>query len=168
MKKYAYIFTTIVFTILTIISLLAHPIMYKENIIASSKKYKLDPAMIYAVINTESGFDSNAISSVGACGLMQIMPNTAVYIIEKYHLNIDIDNLFLPATNIELGCAYLHYLSKKFKERKWVLAAYNAGETVVKNWIDNGHEIRYKETKNYIKKVEKNILIYKSHILANV
>ena len=67
--------------------------------------------------------------------------------------------MFDAETNIKYGCFYLRYLFDKFKDKRVVVCAYNAGETVVKNWLDEGgkiieEKISFKETKNYLKKVE--------------
>ena len=67
-------------------------------------RYDLDPYFIAAVINTESGFDASAVSSAGAQGLMQIMPETAEWIAGKLgDKELDPKNLTDPETNIEMG-----------------------------------------------------------------
>ena len=81
----------------------------------------------------ESGFNPIKVSEKGAAGLMQIMPETAGYIGEKFFSGRKFD-LFLPADNIEAGCFYIFYLSEKFENTTEILAAYNAGEGNVKLW----------------------------------
>lgn len=120
----------------------------------------IDVSLVLAVIKTESSFDENAVSSKGAVGLMQLMPSTANYIAKKVNFNEQID-LFNPQTNLYLGICYLEYLIKKYDDERVVLASYNAGETRVKSWITNGElNIPIKETKNYIKRVNRRRKLY--------
>jgi len=114
-----------------------YPIKYQELISEYSQKYNLDPKFVASVINTESGFNKNAVSSSGAVGLMQIMPNTAEYIADLLNEDFSEDKLFEAETNIKYGCYYLNYLNNKFSDEKVVLCAYNAGETTVSKWLKN-------------------------------
>ena len=120
----------------------------------------LDPNLIFAVIKAESDFDPNVVSKSGACGLMQIMPATAKYMIEQYDLNCSLDDLFLPSVNIEIGSQYLRYLLDKYKNLDDVIVAYNAGETTMMNWKKNNQSIQYAETRDYLKRVKRNITFY--------
>ncbi|MCI6859965.1 MAG: lytic transglycosylase domain-containing protein [Clostridia bacterium] len=120
----------------------------------------LDPNLIFAVIKAESDFDPNVVSKSGACGLMQIMPATAKYMIEQYDLNCSLDDLFLPKVNIEIGSQYLRYLLDKYKNLDDVIVAYNAGETTMMNWKKNNQSIQYAETRHYLKRVKRNITFY--------
>ncbi len=129
---------------------LLFPSKYNKQIYSASQKYDLEPELVYAIIWTESRFDVSAKSEKGAIGLMQLMPSTASWLYgdeinENILKNIDI--------NIDLGCKYLKYLFDKFHEPSLVLAAYNAGEGNVANWIESGTTIPYIETRKYIKKV---------------
>lgn len=110
-----------------------------------AKLYKVDPALVMAVIQVESTFNPDAVSKRKAMGLMQIVPNTAD------HLGLAAP--FDPEANIEAGVRYLAWLSKMFKrnERK-VLAAYNAGPTLVKK---KPRVLRWRNTRRYIAKVQK-------------
>jgi hypothetical protein len=110
-------------------------------IVKKADKYDLDPALINAVIRTESAYDSHAISHKGAMGLMQLMPGTA--------REMGVDNPFNPEENIEGGTRYLKYLIKKYDgDVKRALAAYNAGP----RRVETSSRLP-SETKNYIKKV---------------
>ena len=109
--------------------------------------------LLQAVIATESGFDSQAISPKGAVGLMQLMPATA----QRFGVSASAkkaveQQLADPAINIPAGARYLHYLMDMFPGRlDLVLAAYNAGEGAVKK---AGKAIPpFKETRNYVKAV---------------
>ena len=93
---------------------------YEQLITAAANKYGVDPSLVKAVIQTESGFRPNAESSAGAKGLMQLMDGTA--------RGLGVSNSFDPAQNIEGGTKYLGYLLRKYDGHLQVaLAAYNAG-----------------------------------------
>lgn len=147
------------------------PIKFEEQVKTYSRVYELDEYLVYSIICAESGFDKDAQSHVGAKGLMQLMPETASWLNEKYKLNIDATNLFDAETNIMLGCCYLSYLMERFdNDVSLVLAAYNGGEGNVKKWLNNESysidgktlkHIPYEETRNYVKKVSTYYKIYK-------
>ncbi len=147
------------------------PIKYEAEVKKYSKMYRFDEYFIYAIICAESGFDNEAQSQVGAKGLMQLMPETAKWLKQKYKLDIDVENLFDPETNIHLGCQYIAYLSGRFNnDMVLVLAAYNGGEGNVRNWLNNKlyssdgktlKNIPYKETANYVKRVSTYYELYK-------
>lgn len=105
---------------------------------------QLRPALVHAVVRAESAYRSDAVSSKGAVGLMQLMPATA----ERYGVGDRRD----PAQNLQGGSAYLRDLIKMFdNDLQLALAAYNAGENAV---IRYGNSIPpYPETQNYVRKV---------------
>lgn len=108
-----------------------------------SKRHRIDPNLVKAVIKVESDFDPTAISSAGAIGLMQLMPKTAE--------QLNVFDPFDPEQNIEAGVRYLSYLLSSFNgDLKMSLAAYNAGENLVRR-----HKSipPIEETRHYIKKV---------------
>lgn len=114
--------------------------------------------LVYGIIKAESNFDKNALSNKGAVGLMQLMPGTAVFVAQKQNItNFDLTD---PKDNVQLGICYIAYLQQKFDSKKDVVCAYNAGENKVKQWKEKGQDIPFKETKNYLKKVERNIKIF--------
>ena len=161
-----------------------YPLKYKEQIISAGGEFGVDADLIASVINAESGFDEMAVSNKGAVGLMQLLPSTAEWTIEKMRKqNIDIPSysveelyngtkeseLFSPDVNIRIGTFYLCYLIKKFENLDVALSAYNAGEGNVQGWLKNEEfssdqktlkKIPYKETENYVKKVKLNLKIY--------
>lgn len=173
---------------------LMYPLNYKEEILAASEEFSVDPVLIASVINSESRFKIDAVSEKGAVGLMQIKPSTAEWVtkqlvkknVEIQPVSADIDvqkimydeetktgELLDPTTNIRIGTFYLDYLLKKFDTVELALCAYNAGEGTVRTWLaDEKYSkdgkildvIPYKETANYIEKVNRNLKVYEKKI----
>ena len=86
------------------------PLSYVNYIRQYSTKYNLEPEMVVSLINAESSFIPNSVSSSGAVGLMQILPSTAEYISKLINEEFDLKKLYEPETNIKYGCFYLNYL----------------------------------------------------------
>ena len=151
------------------------PMKYEDTIERCAQKYGLEESLVYAVINTESHFEEEAVSGKNACGLMQIMKPTAEWIAVKSGMtDYDENDLYDPDTNIELGCWYLSYLIKRYdNDMTLVIAAYNAGEGNVTKWLydtnysGNGHDldnIPFKETEEYVERVNFNKKVYEKLI----
>ncbi|MBT1445122.1 lytic transglycosylase domain-containing protein [Shewanella sp. JM162201] len=120
---------------------------YEQDILLAARRYKLDPALIRAVIHAESNFDPKAISRTGAMGLMQLMPGTAK--------DMGVRNSFQPSDNINGGSRYLSMMLERFEGNlNHALAAYNAGPTRVEEFRGIPP---YPETKAYVERV--NILL---------
>lgn len=148
-----------------------YPTKFENIVVKNAREYSLEPALVYAVIKTESNFDEKAKSKSNALGLMQILPTTANWIAKELNIQFEESDLFVPEVNVRFGCFYLKYLYDKFGDSDVVVAAYNAGETKVKDWLDeNGKldvkKIDYPETKNYLKKVKGCYQIYKNNELC--
>lgn len=135
---------------------------YREQILKYSEEYDLDPSLVAGVIYTESSFNPNATSRVGAKGLMQIMPDTGREIAEKLGEPFDENRLYEPDVSIRYGCFYLRQQLDRFDQNVAVtLAAYNAGPHRAALWIseyglDSEGHIRYipfGETDRYVKRV---------------
>ena len=109
----------------------------------AARRHNLDPALVKAVITTESGWNPRAVSRKGAVGLMQLIPETA----QRY----GVGNPFDPAQNVEGGATHLRSLLDRYNgDLTKTLAAYNAGERAV----DQSHGIPgYRETLGYVRKV---------------
>ncbi len=111
------------------------PLKYKAEIISASKKYGVSQTLVASVIKCESGYDKNAVSRVGAKGLMQLTDETFEWLCEIRGMeNADV---FDPAVNIDMGTYYLSTLIKRFGDEKTALAAYNAGPSRAENWLKN-------------------------------
>lgn len=148
-----------------------YPMEYTDLVNKAAQEYNLDPALIYGVIHTESRFDSEAGSNVGALGLMQIMPNTFEWLQEKRGETgkYTTDDLYDPAVNIDYGCYLLRYFLDYYGNEQCAVAAYNAGFEV-SNWLEDPNYssdgttldiIPYPETSEYVDKVESAKLKYK-------
>lgn len=131
-----------------------------QNIVLGSG---VECSLVYSVMKAESGFDENAISPAGAIGLMQLMPATAEFVCRMNGLEYHYDRLKEGEYNTKLGCLYLEYLLNRFESEETALAAYNAGEGTVSEWLKkrefspDGKSLElipYEETARYVKKVE--------------
>ncbi|MDD2604952.1 MAG: lytic transglycosylase domain-containing protein [Desulfobacterales bacterium] len=125
--------------------------LYRPIIDRVAKRYKVDPALVKAIIMAESGYDPKAVSHRGALGLMQIMPRTA--------RALGVANSFDPERNITAGVRYFRQLMDTVaQDPALALAAYNAGPEKVRKY--NGVP-PYKATRRYIKKVMAYYLCYR-------
>lgn len=141
-----------------------YPIHYVQEIGRWSKSAGVDPYLTAALIQVESGFRADAVSPKGAVGLMQIMPETAVWIGERNNIQVDAPaDLFDPNRNIQLGTLYLAYLLERFSTEAAALAAYNGGQGNVRRWLTEGiwdgkietaDKIPFAETRAFVRKLQ--------------
>ena len=142
----------------------AYPLEYTDLINKAAKDYNLDKELICGVIHTESRFNPDAGSNVGAIGLMQMMPETFDWLMEKRDETgkYTTDDLYDPAVNIDYGCYLLRYFLDYYGNEQCAVAAYNAGFEV-SNWLDDPNcssdgitldVIPYPETSEYVVLVE--------------
>ncbi len=147
-----------------------YPREYREYVEKYADLYGVEPNLIYAVIKTESKFSAKAVSSAGAMGLMQILPQTyREDICGKLGLSEDVKALLDPETNIRAGVWYFVRWYVYYGTAEEALAAYNAGVGNVNQWRNEGYldeygfldveRIPFEETKEYVKEV----LSYKEH-----
>jgi soluble lytic murein transglycosylase-like protein len=110
----------------------------------AAERHHMDPALVRAVIETESGWNATAKSRKGALGLMQLIPTTAV--------RFGVNDAFSPQQNVDAGVRYLKTLLERYNGNlDLALAAYNAGEGAV----DRAHGIpAFRETRDYVQKVQ--------------
>ncbi len=116
---------------------------YSQMIDRVARLFRLDKALVHAVVRAESAYDAHAVSPKGAVGLMQLMPATA----RRYGVR----DRYNPAQNVYAGVRYLRDLLFQFNDVVLALAAYNAGEQAVR---DNGYRMPpYPETQTYVRRV---------------
>jgi soluble lytic murein transglycosylase len=140
-----------------------YPLPYEEHLFAAAREFGVDPLLVAAVIREESRFDSEAVSSAGAMGLLQLMPGTARDEARRLGVRSRNLDLFEPAVNIRLGTYSLSRRIERFDGNLVLaLAGYNAGDQRAKRWkgelkgletdefID---QIPYRETRLYIKRI---------------
>ena len=110
----------------------------------AAERHRIDPALIRAVIETESNWNAGAVSRKGAVGLMQLIPTTAQ--------RFGVDDLYSPKQNVDAGVRYLKTLLERYNGNlDLALAAYNAGEGAV----DRAHGVpSFRETRNYVQRVQ--------------
>jgi len=154
----------------------AHPVRYEQLVQAAAKENGLDQAHVYAVILCESSFRPEVVSSAGAMGLMQIMPDTGRWIAGKFGEEdaFSQEMLFSPETNIKYGCWFLGWLYDRYDgDIDTVSAAYHAGAGNVKKWLADpaysadGKTIDttpYPATNSYMKKVRSAYEVYKEKL----
>ncbi|TQK74075.1 soluble lytic murein transglycosylase [Brevibacillus sp. AG162] len=141
-----------------------YPIKYEQQIVTASLKYEVDPHLVLAVIRSESGFATDRVSKKGAVGLMQIMPETAEWIVKEAGFRPkDSQYLYDPVMNIEIGTWYLDFLLSRYDgDIVQVIAAYNAGPGKVNGWLaseqwdgtrETIEDIPYGETRQYVQRV---------------
>lgn len=150
-----------------------YPLDHKELVLENSDKYNVEKELIFAIIKCESGFDKKAHSHANALGLMQLTPETFNWLKDCYtheenksHLELEI-----PEVNISYGTLLISLLLKKYKNEDVALSAYNAGISATDRWLSNKQYskdgqtlqyIPYKETRDYVQKVQRAKSIYKN------
>ena len=150
-----------------------YPTPYRDDVLAAAQSVGLEPAYLYGLMRQESRFIVGAQSAVGASGLMQVMPNTAAWTAKRLGLHYDPEQLSDRRVNLTLGAAYLKLLLDDFQgSQVLATAAYNAGPGRPRRWrqlpaleaaawVEN---IPFNETRDYVKKVLSNAVIY-AHVL---
>ena len=150
----------------------AYPIAYADIVTAEAQKYGMEPAMIYAIIRTESNFRPSVVSDAGAVGLMQVMPDTFEWLQKRSGREelLDKSSLTDPQVNIQYGVYLLSVLVKEYTNEKTALSAYNAGMGTVGRWLADDaissdgitlETIPYEETGQYVDKVLKSREMYR-------
>lgn len=140
-----------------------YPLAHWEIVMEAAAKYNIDPFIVISLMREESRFDPEARSSVGAAGLMQLMPQTAYNVGNKLDMKItSLWQIYDVKTNITLGSYYISSLMKEFNSLHLAAAAYNAGEQNVRKWQKAGNykssaefieDIPFDETRNFVKRV---------------
>jgi soluble lytic murein transglycosylase len=149
------------------------PLRHEDIIRQQASAKGLDPALVAAVIYEESRFRDQT-SHAGARGLMQITPETAAFIArDSGGTAFTQQDLATPQVNISYGTYYLRYLLRRYDGNSTLaVAAYNAGETNVNNWVrkaggpdsfDAEDDVPFKETRDYVRDVKERREQYKDH-----
>ena len=146
-------------------------VRYREQIVREAQQYGLRPAFVAAIILNESSYDPSAVSSVGARGLMQLLPDTGRWVAGKLGIRDYTDDLLFDAeTNLRLGVWYLDFLSDRYGgDPVLVACAYHAGHGNVDTWLTRYsrdgrtlslEEIPMENTRSYARKVVDSYAIY--------
>lgn len=141
----------------------AYPREYAEYVEVYAESYGVPEGLVYAVIRTESSFDSGAVSPVGAVGLMQLMPSTFEWLTDdKLFEHLESGMLYDPETNIKYGTYCLSFLYDRYGDWELALAAYNGGLGNVDEWLEDDKyadgegrlkRIPFKETRQFVARV---------------
>jgi soluble lytic murein transglycosylase len=141
---------------------LRYPLEYEHIIVSHAENYEIDGALLAALIYRESKFDFEAVSSSGAIGLMQLLPTTADGIAQFTGGDEFVrDDLYDAEINVRYGSFYLRRLLMKYQGLELALAAYNAGQTNVDEWIVEESGIVYPETREYVRDVVRLSAVYR-------
>lgn len=141
-----------------------YPIKFQEEILRASNRFEVDPYLVLAIMRSESAFCTDCVSKKGAVGLMQVMPDTADWIVTQAKLRPEsTDYLIDPTININIGTWYLAFLLKMFDgDQVQTIAAYNAGPGKVSTWLTRRQwdgtreaieDIPIGETRHYVQRV---------------
>ncbi len=149
------------------------PMPFSEDLRANASRHDLDPYLVAALIRQESEFDPAARSRAGARGLMQIMPATGRLLARKAGLRpFSSGKLYVPELSLQLGTLHLRDVLDQFENSlEYTLAAYNAGEHRVVEWVTWGNfeepgtfveTIPFTETREYVQSVLRNMAVYRA------
>jgi soluble lytic murein transglycosylase len=152
---------------------LAWPTAYDRSVVHAARAHGVEPALVYAIMREESGYQPDALSVVGARGLTQIMPDTGRRLASDLGAAaFDPGELFVPDRNLELGAFYLSQLLARFDGRmSAAIASYNAGPEAVARWLaadPTGEDdewvesIPYDQTRGYVKRVLRSVHVYRA------
>ena len=151
---------------------LSYPRPYSATVEAAAAEFEVDPLLIWSVMRAESVYDPEALSGVGARGLMQIMPATQEWIAGQLGETLSPGAAFTPEANIRMGAWFLHFLLEYFDgDLELAIAAYNGGAGSVDGWqedprVKNRDDflrwIGFGETREYLARVSLNYQIYRA------
>jgi len=138
-----------------------YPLRYTAIVRGHAANYRLNPALLAAVIEQESKFNADARSSAGAIGLMQLQPATAKGIaLRTGGSRFVVSDLLDPEINVRYGAWYLRHLLDRYHDERTALAAYNAGQENVDRWRARHEGVQFPETRAYVDRVERLKAIY--------
>ncbi|MHB9004128.1 MAG: lytic transglycosylase domain-containing protein [Coriobacteriia bacterium] len=137
------------------------PAEQRDSIARAAEAHEVNPYLIAAIIDAESGWEQDVVSEAGAVGFMQVLPETAIELRRRnlVERRFDPGDLSDPDVNIEYGTAYFRTLVERYHEIETALAAYNAGMGNVDDWLNNEGNIReqieFPETRHYVLRVSR-------------
>lgn len=152
-----------------------YPMPFRREVVSKADEIGLDPAYVYGLIRQESRFIMDARSSVGASGLMQLMPSTARWTAKKIGLAYSHDLIADRDMNLKLGTSYLKLVLDDFNgSQALAAAAYNAGPNRPRRWREGpvleaaiwAENVPFPETRDYVKKVLSNATYYAAQLGA--
>jgi soluble lytic murein transglycosylase len=151
---------------------LSYPRPYSGTVELAAAEFDVDPLLIWAVMREESRYDPEALSYVGARGLMQVMPSSQAWIAEQWGENISPGDAFTPEASIRMGAWFLHFLVNYFEgDLELAIAAYNGGAGSVESWqadprvSDRDDLLRwigFGETREYLERVSLSYRVYQA------
>lgn len=143
----------------------SYPLEYEEYVQPICERFQVEPALVYAVIRCESGFDAQAQSHADAHGLMQLIPSTFEWLqnLLPPDREMTLEDLYDPEVNITYGVYFLSFLLDRYDgDETLSLSAYNAGVGIVDQWLQQEDvssdgktldRIPYEETSAYVERV---------------
>ena len=148
------------------------PLPYWEDVKANSEKHGLDPYLVLSLMRQESEFNPSVVSYANAYGLMQLLPSTGKSMAHAAGLHpFATGDLLNPPVNIQLGTLYLKQTLDKFHGQvEYALAAYNAGDDRIQDWLATGNykdvpefveSIPFTQTRDYVQAILRNEGMYK-------
>jgi soluble lytic murein transglycosylase len=146
---------------------------YWSDLVANSQKNGLDPYLVASLIRQESEFNAGVVSHANAWGLMQLLPSVGKSMARKDGVKgFNTNSLLNPTVNLELGTTNLRLVLDRFGgQQEYALAAYNAGDVPVRQWMSAGsykdigefvESIPYTETREYVQAILRNREIYRA------
>ncbi|HMH15200.1 MAG TPA: transglycosylase SLT domain-containing protein [Edaphobacter sp.] len=152
---------------------LLFPQPYWSELVANSGENGLDPYLVASLIRQESEFNAGAVSRANAYGLMQLLPSVGKSVAKKQKMKgFTTAQLLNPSVNLRLGTINLRQVLDRFGgQQEYALAAYNAGDTPVRQWMSSGdykdiaeyvESIPYTETREYVQAILRNRQMYKA------
>jgi soluble lytic murein transglycosylase len=149
------------------------PQPYWSDLVTNSQKNGLDPYLVASLIRQESEFNAGVVSHANAWGLMQLLPSVGKSMAKKDGVKgFNTNELLNPTVNLELGTTNLRLVLDRFGgQPEYALAAYNAGDVPVRQWMSAGsykdiaefvESIPYTETRDYVQAILRNREIYRA------
>jgi soluble lytic murein transglycosylase len=152
---------------------LLFPQPYWTDLVANAERNGLDPYLVASLIRQESEFNAGVISHADAWGLMQLLPSVGKSLAKRQGIkHFNTNELLNPAINLQLGTVNLKLVLERFGEQpEYALAAYNAGDVPVRQWMSSGdykdmpefvESIPYTETREYVEAILRNREFYRA------